>query len=286
MSDTIASHGKKPSPKETTPWWKTKKAILVGIAVLIAFLLGFLIWFFAFRPFLSTDDARISADIVNIANAGASGPILTVDVKEGDSVTNGMVLVELDHRIAEAQYQQAKARYEFAEASFKRVIELKSGLGSTKQQYDMALSDATSAEANMKLAEIALERTYLKSPANGIVIQKSALPGNILEANQVAIIIADIDHAWVSANISEQSIKSVKPGQSVGITIDEGGKLKGKVSEIRQAAASVFSLIPSDNASGNFIKVTQRIPLKIELEAHPGQSLRVGESVEVTIKIQ
>jgi multidrug resistance efflux pump len=278
-------HGLNIPGRDKGQWWQTGKAKIAGVGLLAAFVLGLLIWFFTIRPYLSTDDARISADIINIANAGASGQIMAVYVTEGDLVTNGMVLAELDHRIAEAQFQQAKAKFEYSSISFKRAIALSGGIGSSRQQYDIARSDANVAEANMKLAEIALEHTYLKSPVNGIVIQKTALQGNILEANQVALTIADIDHAWVSANITEKSISSVRPGQSVLITIDEGGKLKGKVAEVRKAAASVFSLIPSDNASGNFIKVTQRIPLKIVLDPHPGVNLRIGESVEIKVKV-
>jgi len=273
-------------PKQASgKWWQTKRTKMAANIGFVIAVLIFLVWFFAFHPFISTDDARVSADIVYIAYAGASGQVLRVNAEEGDNVGESAVLVELDHRIAEAQYDQAKARFEYAQASFKRVSVLSEGAGSTKQQYDMAKADAATAEANMKLAQIALERTYLKSPVSGVVIKKIAVPGNILEVNQVALIIADTGHAWVSANISEKSISRVKPGQSVRITVDEGGSIKGKVAEVRKAAASVFSLMSSDNASGNFIKVTQRIPVKIALEPHPGVHLRVGESVEVSIKV-
>jgi len=78
----------------------------------------------------------------------------------------------------------------------------------------------------------------------------------------------------------------VKTGQKVTISVDEGGSLTGKVTEVRKASASTFSLIPSDNASGNFIKVVQRIPVKIELDPHQGKILRVGQSVEISIKVR
>jgi multidrug resistance efflux pump len=95
-----------------------------------------------------------------------------------------------------------------------------------------------------------------------------------------------VEHAWVSANVSEKSVGAVKAGQTVNVSVDEGGSLKGKVSEVRKAAASVFALIPSENASGNFVKVEQRIPIKIELDAHPGHDLRVGQSVVLKIKVR
>ena len=102
----------------------------------------------------------------------------------------------------------------------------------------------------------------------------------------MAFTITDIDKAWISANIQEKSVGDIKPGQKVFITIDEGGKLTGKVTEVRKSAASVFALIPSDNASGNFVKMEQRIPIRIELDPHPNTTLRVGASVGIKIKIK
>jgi multidrug resistance efflux pump len=268
------------------PWWKSAVSIIIGIAVLLAGLSGVAIWYLGFRPYISTEDARIDADVVKVANLGASGQILSVKVKEGDRVTEGMVLVELDHGVAEAQYRQSKVKYEYLKTCFDRISALSGGSGFTRQQYDSARSDLESAEITMNLAGISLERTYLKSPANGIVIQKSAVTGNILEANQAAVTIADMDHAWVSANINEKVVRSVKPGQSVEIAIDEGEKISGRISDVRKAAASAFSLIPADNATGNFIKVVQRIPVKILLERIPAEHIRFGGSVEIRIKVR
>jgi multidrug resistance efflux pump len=81
-------------------------------------------------------------------------------------------------------------------------------------------------------------------------------------------------------------VADIKIGQKVFISIDEGGKLTGKIVDVRQAAASVFALIPSDNASGNFVKVAQRIPLKIALDPHPGKELRIGQSVVIKVKVR
>jgi membrane fusion protein (multidrug efflux system) len=271
--------------KKNKEWWKSPRSLATGAAVLLFFITGYTVWFFEFRPYISTDDARISSDIVNIVNMGATAQINLVFVKEGDKVTNGMMLAELDHRTAEAQYRQARAKFELYNASYKRAETLIKKLAITKQQFDLSLSDLNVAKANLDLAEIAFERTYIKSPINGIVIRKIALSGNILEANQVALTVADIDNAWVSANISEKYINLVKLGQDVEVTVDEGYKLKGRVADICMAAASIFSLIPAESASGNFIKVVQRIPIKIELEKHPGKELRIGESAEIRIRI-
>ena len=117
-----------------------------------------------------------------------------------------------------------------------------------------------------------------------MVIQVPAKTGNIIEPSQTAVMISDVGHAWVSANIEETKIARVKPGQSVHIDIDEGGSLSGKVSEILDATASQFSLIPAENASGNFTKVVQKIPIKIAIDNYPANKiLKAGQSV--TIKI-
>jgi membrane fusion protein, multidrug efflux system len=268
------------------PWWKTKGSKITGIIILTVFVLGIIIWFFAFRPFVSTDDARINASIVQVANAGASGQIQIVNVKEGDVVRKDMILAEIDHRTAQAQFQQAKARADLSELIYNRTLPLMKTSNVSQQQLDSTKSDAVATDANLKLAEIALERTYIRSPVDGVVIQKNTEAGNILETNQVAFVVADIEHAWVSANINEKKVSLVKYGQKVDIKIDEGGSLSGRVADVRLAAASVFALIPSDNASGNYIKVEQRIPVKIELESHPGRALRVGQSVEIRIRVR
>jgi membrane fusion protein (multidrug efflux system) len=273
------------APEVLLPWYKTTKAKISGLVILIVAFMTLIVWFIFFRPYVSTDDARVAATIIKVANRGASDLIEKVNVIEGSIVKQGEILVELDHRSAQAGYDRAKAKAQLAMLERNRMEVLAAQQGASQQQLDRARSDAATADAELRLAELMLEFTYLKSPVNGIVIQKLAEEGNILEGNQTAVTIADIDNAWVTANVEETSIASVKPGQKVIISLDERGYLTGKVFEVRKAAASTFSLIPSDNASGNFIKVVQRIPVKILLDPHPGQILRVGQSVEIRIKV-
>jgi membrane fusion protein (multidrug efflux system) len=282
----VQHNKKEPAAAETPalPWWKTRQAKTAGIITgSVAFVI-IVIWAIAFRPYISTDDARVAATIVRVANRGASGLIQKVSVAEGGKVIQGEILAELDHRSAQAQYDRAKARAQFAAAERNRMESLAAQHGTSQQQLDRARSEALSADADFRLAELALEYTYLRSPVNGIVIQKAADEGNVLETNQTAITVADIEHAWVAANVEENEIARVKPGQTVKISVDEGGTLTGRVAEVRKAAASAFALIPSDNASGNFTKVVQRIPVKIVLDPHPGRTLRVGQSVIIRIR--
>jgi RND family efflux transporter MFP subunit len=271
---------------QTGPWWKNKRAQLAGKILAALAVAVFIIWFFAFMPFVGTDDARIDANVAKVANQGIGGVITKIYVKEGDVVTAGTLLAELDHTMAEAQLEKVTADVNFNNLDLKRNEALASQQGISRQVLDQKRQTAIKSLADLKIAQINLDRTYIKSPVNGVVVQKTAEEGNILETNQAAFTVADAEHAWVSANIQEKSVGSVKIGQKVFISIDEGGSLTGKVTDVRRAAASVFALIPSDSASGNFTKVEQRIPVKIELDPHPERELRVGQSVEIKIKVR
>jgi membrane fusion protein (multidrug efflux system) len=267
-------------------WWQTPRTKMAAIGIGIFIIIGFLVWLFYFHPYVSTDDARVDADIIRVANQGASQRIDAVNVQEGDRVEKGKLLAELDHRVAEAQLDRARARARLTSLDLNRTESLAAQSGVSRQQLDRIRAEAQTAAADLRLAEIALENTYVKSPVNGVVVQKLAKVGNILETNQAAITVVDIEHAWVSANIEETEVGLVKSGQRVKISVDEGGSLAGKVIEIRKAAAAQFALIPSDNAAGNFTKLVQRIPIKIALDPHPGRVLRVGQSVEIRIRVR
>ncbi|MCX5725795.1 MAG: HlyD family secretion protein [Candidatus Saganbacteria bacterium] len=268
------------------PWWKRSRIRWFAVALIVVILLGFVYWWGFFRAYVSTNDARIATNILQVAPVGVGGKIEKVMAEDGSFVKAGQVLVEIDHRVPEAQYNKTKAKYKLMRIDLDRVKNLVDKKISPKSEYDTAKTNLEVAEADMRLAEVNLQNTYLKSPIDGVVIKKIAEAGNILEPGQVAIIISDVDHAWVSANIEETSIGSVKVGQPVYIKIDEGGALTGKVLEITAATASQFSLLPSENSSGNFTKLVQKMPIKIALDPHPNRVLKVGQSVTVRIKVR
>jgi len=271
--------------KKTRDWWKTERAKRIGKITGIIIGVGFLIWLVVFFPYVSTDDARIDMTIVRAAPFGVGGRVIKINVVEGSIVKAGDVLVEIDHRVPQSQYNKAKAKAEFAEKEFRRMNILASQKTATLQSLDSARSNFEIADSELKQAEVILENTYIKSPFDGVVIQKSTEVGNILEPGQTAITVADVDHAWVSANVEETSVGLVKVGQHVSIHVDEGGRLKGHVIDVRAAAASEFALIPSDNSAGNFTKVVQRIPIKVAIDSKPKHQLRVGQSVVIKVRV-
>ena len=265
-------------------WWKHPRSQATFRVSLIIILVGVVIWWFFFRPYVSTDDARVAATLVRLSNEGVSGPLIAVYATEGTPVTLGMLLAELDHTQANAQLAKAEARRVLAERQNERLTRLVAAHAAPQQQLDAAAQEFRTAQADVDLAKMAVERTYLKSPLNGVVVQKTAEVGNMLETGQSAFAVADLQNAWVAANIEETKVGSVKAGQNVKISVDEGGELTGKVSEIRQAIAAQFALIPADNGSGNFTKQVQRVAIKVALDPHPGRVLRVGQSVVIRIR--
>jgi len=268
-----------------TPWYQSKKTKNVVLGLLVVSILGTIGWWIFIRPFVSTDDARIAMTLVRVAPSGVSGRIEKLNVEEGTRVKSGDVMVEIDHRIPQANFDKAKAKADLATRDYNRMQRLATEGSATPQQLDQARAASATADLEMKQAEVALENTYLKAPFDGIVIQKLAEVGNLLEPSQTAIVVADDPHAWVAANIEETSVGEIKVGQPVKITVDEGGVLEGKVKEIRSSVASQFALIPADMGAGNYTKVVQRVPIKVEITDSHGRTLRAGQSVEIKIRV-
>lgn len=271
---------------EKVRWWATPRARKVALVSAVVAIVCFIIWLIFFRPFVATDDARVAATLVRLAPEGVSGKVIKLNVTEGDLIKAGQVLLELDHSVASANLLKAKTRAEQMQRELRRIDQLAAQNGIPPREVDTAKASHQTAEAELQLAQIAYDRTFLKSPVDGMVVQKVAEIGNILEPNQTALTVADIDHAWIAANIQETAIAPVKLGQPVTVQIDEGGELNGKVSEIRAATASQFALIQSENPSGNFTKLVQRIPIKVALDPHPNKQLRAGQSVEIKIRVR
>lgn len=267
------------------PWWKESRAVKAGAWTLFAAVLGCIAWLIFFYPYVSTNDARVAAVLVRLAPQGDGGRIISIAVDAGSPVRKGQVLLELDHSQAQAQLDQAQAKAALALQDWGRAKRLEAQNAVPKSDLDRAQAANQEAQAQLALAQIALDDTYLKSPLDGLVVEKTAEVGDMLERGQSALTLADTGHAWIAANVEETHVGEVKIGQPVRISVDEGGDLTGKVSEITDAAESQFSLIPMENPSGNFIKLVQRIPIKITLDDHPNRPLKVGESVEVHIQV-
>ena len=131
---------------------------------------------------------------------------------------------------------------------------------------------------------------YIIAPSDGYVSKKSVQPGQLVNPGQILLSIVNDRLLWVSANFKETQIEKMKTGQGVEITVDAypDYKFKGKVESFQAATGSKFSLLPADNATGNFVKVVQRIPVRITILNDPNNQpeLRAGMSVKVAVKVK
>lgn len=270
---------------KSIPWWMTRRSRTVFLITAVCLVSVFFIWRFLFYPYVSTDDARVAAVLNRVAPLRQSGRILNISVNEGDAVKKGDLLIELEHEVPEAQLLKAKARLQFASLEFDRYARGAAMRIVQQHDIDQMRSDLDAARADLRLAQANYDDTFLRSPCDGIVVRRMGEPGNLLESGQTGLVVAGIGGAWIAANIEETSVGEIKPGQPVSIHVDEGYDLKGVVGEVIHATVSQFALIPADNASGNFTKVVQRVPVKILLRGEIPSQLRVGESVEVKIRV-
>jgi membrane fusion protein (multidrug efflux system) len=191
-------------------------------------------------------------------------------------------------------------RLEYDDARFKLAAD-KAALESLKEQASVQLArlggdpdvDVTTlpqyqqAKAQVDEYRRQLEHTVVRAPFGGIVTNvESAQPGMYLAASQAAFgLVSDTD-VWIEANPKETELTWVKPGDPVAITVDTypGRVWHGTVESIAPASASEFSVLPAQNSSGNWVKVVQRLPVRIRVERHPGEpELRAGMSVEAEI---
>ena len=143
------------------------------------------------------------------------------------------------------------------------------------------------AETELALARLRLEKTVITSPVNGVVSQAIADGGEHVRAGQPIAIVNDPQDVWVSANIEETHIRQVQLGQPVDISVDAfpDHAFQGQVHQIGAATRSEFAIIPAGSASAHFIKVTQRIPVRIAVD-NPDNLLKPGMMVEVGIKVK
>jgi membrane fusion protein (multidrug efflux system) len=143
--------------------------------------------------------------------------------------------------------------------------------------------------AQLKTAQDRLGYTQVRSPIDGIVGEKDVEIGTSVSAGQALMSIVPIRGTYITANYKETQLRDVRVGEPVDISVDayKGIAFHGRVSAIAPASQNTFSLVPASNATGNFVKVTQRIPVRIIVEnPPPDRPLRVGMSVETSIKVK
>jgi membrane fusion protein, multidrug efflux system len=158
----------------------------------------------------------------------------------------------------------------------------------SEARYKQALAQLKQAQANLDQAKLNLSYTHVVAPVDGVVSRKTAEPGTQLSSGQQIMAIIPLDDVWVTANFKETQLKKMAVGQRVKIEVDAFGssvEYKAHVDSIASASGARFSLLPPENATGNYVKVVQRIPVKIMLDPGENRDHRLfpGMSVEPTV---
>ena len=146
-----------------------------------------------------------------------------------------------------------------------------------------------SAQADLAVAELNLEHTLVRAPLDGVVSKRSVEVGQIVQNGQPLLALVPLHDVWVVANFKETQLTKIRPGQRAEVRVDTfpGVVFHGSVNSISAGTGSRFSLLPPENATGNWVKVVQRVPVKILLDSNSGgdpQPLRAGMSAYVTVK--
>jgi membrane fusion protein (multidrug efflux system) len=212
------------------------------------------------------------------------------------TATADQAALDAAERTARAQQNQVQlVQQRLAQSKSQEIQSQKNGPEQVKVQEATAQAAAASVEqAQAKVDQAKLNLSYCKitAPASGIVSKKSVVEGANLSIGQSLLTIVPLEDLWVTANFKETQLAEMKPGQKVEIEVDALGskKFSGVVQQIGGATGSSLSLFPPENATGNYVKVVQRIPVRINFtdlqDENKGDLLRIGMSVTPTVRVK
>jgi membrane fusion protein, multidrug efflux system len=204
-----------------------------------------------------------------------------------DAAKGGVAAAEAGLRAAESRLMQAHVGEEQAQASLKNAQTAPQQISVIKARAEAAAAHAEQMRAQLAQAELNLQYAIVKAPSKGLVSRKTVEPGQIVQPGQPLMAIIPLEEVWITANFKETQLEHMRPGQRVTVKVDAAGgkEFTGKVDSIAGATGARFSLLPPENATGNFVKVVQRVPVKIVLDAgqDPEHLLRPGLSAEPTV---
>jgi multidrug resistance efflux pump len=247
VAPAIAAAANQVPAARQRPAFLTRRVLLpvLGVVVLVAAIFGFNTWREG-QLYVSTDNAQLSGQPVQVGAMNA-GRVSAIMLPIGGAVRKGDVVaqVALPSQVGVAQAGQPKMDF--------------LGVGDT--------------------------HVDVLAPVDGIVIAEPVPVGSTVQAGQPIVSVVDPSQLWVNANIEETNVGRIRVGQPVIVHVDAlGGDIPGKVEVVTPATAASFSILPSSNASGNFTKVTQLVPVRISVNLG-NQPLLLGANVEVKIRV-
>ncbi len=283
------------------PGDKKKKLTIFAVVAVLAAVAG--IWYLmSSLNAVSTDDANIAGRVYTVATK-IPGTVKTVNVRDNQKVKKNELLLEIDPADYKLQVNEAQANLDIRKSLLDQALRNKDRAESlSKRQaisqaryediltaYKVSQAQVGAAEAQLQIARLNLGYTKIYAPADGYVAEKSVEAGNQVMPGQALMAVVSSD-MWIVANYKETKLKNVQPGQKVKIQIDAypGMTFKGRVNSIQRGTGAAFSMFPPENATGSFVKIVQRIPVKIVFDGQPEKKydFSIGMSASTEIKIR
>jgi len=317
-SDTPAAAS---TPKDADAKSRRKRITLFALlAVTVAAAGGgyYTYWKHVGSRYVSTDNAYSAAEVA-VVTAEIDGAVSAVNVVDSQQVKHGDVLIVIDDtdarlalRQAEADLARARAQVASATSDLERsgidlqrrqalvasgsvsgdeLTKVINGATNARASLNAARAAVALAQARVDKAKVDLGRTVIRSPIDGVIARREVQLGQRVQPSTPLLDVVPVSEMYVNANFKEVQLKKVRPGQSVELESDLYGKkvaFHGVVEGFNGGTGAAFALIPAQNATGNWIKVVQRLPVRIrlnpdELAAHP---LRVGLSMNAKVDLR
>jgi len=199
-----------------------------------------------------------------------------------------------DGSITQQQFDQSKSDLQVARANYQAAVDqykaAQQQVGTTRKQLKVTNTGVNQRQADVDFAKLQLTYTTIKAPASGITSKKNVQLGQLVQAGQTLFSVVNDNSLYVTANFKETQLEHLRNGQKVKIEVDAYPdlELEGTVYNFSPATGARFSLLPPDNATGNFVKVVQRVPVKIKINGNKEtmDKLRAGMSVNVSVSIK
>jgi membrane fusion protein (multidrug efflux system) len=239
-----------------------------------------------FQARVESEKANLELQKVNLAQA-------EIDINRAENLYNKKAISKERYQKTETDYHVNRARVKAVTEQLKQAEIASETQKAIIKQAETAkisqLSKIKEMEAKFDAAQLQYEYTKIYSPSDGYVTKKSVEIGNQIQAGQPLMAIVSLDDIYVTANYKETQLENIRPGQKVKMKVDTFSEktFYGTVDSIMAGTGAVFSLFPPENATGNYVKVVQRIPVKIlfDKDTDPEHVLRIGMSVVPTVLI-
>jgi membrane fusion protein, multidrug efflux system len=261
------------------------KATIIGTTIIAMGLSGY--WFFWNMHHISTENAYVETDLSPV-NSRMMGFVREIYVAENDVVKKGQKMLKFDDVDSKLELSFKKAKLEKAKADALRAEKMHKQHAISDADYEMAQATVAGFTTEVEGGELKLMFTEIVAPTDGIVAKRTAQIGQFVQPGQSLFVIVPTDHAWIKAAFKETQIRHIKAKQKVDIKIDAypGETWQGEVEYLYPSSVASMSLLPPENATGNFTKVVQRFPIHVSFTQKESKPLLPGMSAEVIVRIE